>query len=187
MRPPYSKPPLRRLTPTAFPSYTGVHAAFLTLDWGWGDVGAYGANGDYRLTGTNTRTPTLDALARNGTLFTDFHTGQSFCAPSRTTFMTGRYPADLSVNTNWNVGPAGAAPNHAAGLPYQLPTPKGDGPSPWPGGLQNVPHLLQQAGYYTAHYGKWVRATDALSLSLSPPTSRSPLPNLNIALALAVH
>ena len=40
----------------------------LADDWGWGDVGAYGANGDYTLTGTNTRTPTLDALAKNGTL-----------------------------------------------------------------------------------------------------------------------
>ena len=32
------------------------------------------------------------ALAANGTLFTDFHTGQSFCAPSRTAFMTGKFP-----------------------------------------------------------------------------------------------
>ena len=39
--------------------------------------------------------------------------------------MTGKYPADLSVNTNWNVGAFGATPNHAAGLPYQLPTPAG--------------------------------------------------------------
>eukprot|EP01047_Picozoa_sp_COSAG01_P130349 COSAG01_NODE_59925_length_297_cov_1.045455_1_plen_38_part_01 len=38
------------------------------------------------MSGTNTRTPTLDALAANGTLFTDFHTGQSYCAPSRTSF-----------------------------------------------------------------------------------------------------
>ena len=41
------------------------------------------------MSGTNTRTPTLDALAANGTLFTDFHTGQAYCAPSRTAFMTG--------------------------------------------------------------------------------------------------
>jgi hypothetical protein len=34
-----------------------------------------------RHAGTNTRTPTLDALARNGTLFTDFHVAQAFCAP----------------------------------------------------------------------------------------------------------
>jgi hypothetical protein len=62
-------------------------------DWGWGDVGVYGAaTGSFSMTGTNTRTPNLDALARNGTLFTDFHTGQSYCAPSRTAFMTGKFP-----------------------------------------------------------------------------------------------
>jgi arylsulfatase A-like enzyme len=45
----------------------------LADDWGFGDVGAYGANGDIFLTGTSTRTPTIDALAKNGTLLTDFH------------------------------------------------------------------------------------------------------------------
>ncbi len=32
----------------------------LADDWGWGDCGAYGASGDFSLTGTRTRTPTLD-------------------------------------------------------------------------------------------------------------------------------
>ena len=106
------------------------------------------------MSGTNTRTPTLDALAANGTLFTDFHTGQSYCAPSRTSFMSGKFPQDLSVNTNWNTGHSGAIPNHAAGLPYQLPTPSGGLPSPWKGGLPNVASTLQKAGYATAHFGK---------------------------------
>jgi arylsulfatase A-like enzyme len=122
----------------------------LADDWGWGDVGAYGANGPFALSGTNTRTPSLDALAANGTLFTDFHTGQAYCAPSRTSFMTGKFPMDLSVNTNWNTGPTGAGANHKAGLPYQLPTPSGAFPSPWENGLPNVPSTLQAAGYATA-------------------------------------
>jgi hypothetical protein len=54
--------------------------------WGWGDVGAYGASGDIYLTGTQTRTPTLDALARNGTLLTDFH-ADHLCCPSRAALM----------------------------------------------------------------------------------------------------
>ena len=128
----------------------------LADDWGWGDVGAYGANGPFALTGTNTRTPTLDALARNGSLFTDFHTGQAYCAPARTAFMTGKFPQDLSVNGNWNTGLSGAAANHAAGLPYQLPTPTGKGKGrEWKGGLPNVASTLQAAGYATAHFGKW--------------------------------
>lgn len=73
-------------------------------------------------------------------------------AKSRNTHLPITFPtlylyltADLSVNTNWNVGDAGAAPNLKAGLPYQLPTPKGDGPSPFAGGLTNIAHLMQQA------------------------------------------
>eukprot|EP00041_Stephanoeca_diplocostata_P017361 m.348570 g.348570 ORF g.348570 m.348570 type:complete len:153 (-) comp20676_c0_seq2:1699-2157(-) len=84
----------------------------LADDWGWGDVGAYGANTNFALSGSRTQTPTLDALVRNGTLFTDFHVAQSFCAPSRTAFMTGRFPADLHVNTNWETGAGGADWNH---------------------------------------------------------------------------
>jgi len=131
----------------------------LADDWGWGDVEVYngGADtpGNFALTGTGSQTPTLNALAANGTLFTDFHTGQAFCAPSRATFMTGRFPADLGVNTNWNTGAAGAAPNHEVGLPYQLPLPTGLGASPFPGGLANIAHTMQHTGYRTAHYGKW--------------------------------
>ena len=62
----------------------------LADDWGWGDVGVYGANGDVTLSGTNVRTPTLDALAKNGTLMTDFH-GNALCSPSRSQ-VTGHRP-----------------------------------------------------------------------------------------------
>lgn len=123
-------------------------------DWGWGDVGAYGANSNFALSGSRTMTPNLDKLAKSGTLFTDFHTAQAFCAPSRTSWMTGRWPADLHVNTNWNVGPDGAEPNHIAGNPYQLPLPDGSGASPYPGGLPNIAHIMQESGYATAHFGK---------------------------------
>jgi hypothetical protein len=63
---------------------------FLGDDWGWGDVGAYGASGDIYLTGTQTRTPTLDALAMNGTLLTDFH-ADHICCPSRAALMVLLY------------------------------------------------------------------------------------------------
>ena len=57
----------------------------LADDWGWGDLGVYGHQ--------QLRTPNLDQLARQGTLFTQFYVANPVCSPSRTAFMTGRYPA----------------------------------------------------------------------------------------------
>ena len=73
-----------------------------------------------------------------------------------------RRAQDLSVNTNWNVGHSDGTPNFEAGLPYQLPTPSGEGPSPWKGGLPNVAVTMQKGGYATAHYGKWRKSRQPL-------------------------
>lgn len=58
-------------------------------DWGWGDLSLF-ARGNvdaaYHLTGTYVRTPNLDQLANDGTLYTDFHVAQAFCAPSMLLF-----------------------------------------------------------------------------------------------------
>ena len=43
---------------------------------GWGDVEAYRPGVPYDISGSMAKTPTLNALAANGTLFTDFHTAQ---------------------------------------------------------------------------------------------------------------
>eukprot|EP01060_Flectonema_neradi_P013995 TRINITY_DN20709_c0_g1_i1.p1 TRINITY_DN20709_c0_g1~~TRINITY_DN20709_c0_g1_i1.p1 ORF type:complete len:531 (+),score=90.16 TRINITY_DN20709_c0_g1_i1:67-1593(+) len=134
----------------------------LADDWGWGDVGAYGANDPYTYSGTMVQTPFLDSFAKEGTLFTDFHTGQSFCAPSRTTFMFGRFPADLHVNTNWDVGIDGWKTNPPRGLPYHNPLPKDD---------PNVASMLQDAGYATAHFGKWHLG------GVNPPNETTPKPS----------
>lgn len=124
----------------------------------------------FDLTGTRSLTPNIDALAANGTLFTDFHVAQSFCAPSRASFMTGRYPADLHVNTNWDVGPQGAVSNRLAGLPYHLPLPHAGQKDLYPN-VSNVASILQEAGYMTAHFGKWHLG------GLSPENLRTPKPS----------
>lgn len=57
----------------------------LADDMGWGDVGCYGNK--------SIKTPNLDKLAREGTLFTHFYVNGSVCSPSRSAFLTGQYPA----------------------------------------------------------------------------------------------
>jgi len=52
-------------------------------DMGYGDLGCYGSE--------TIRTPRIDGLAEEGMRFTDFYV-QPVCGPSRSAFLTGRYP-----------------------------------------------------------------------------------------------
>ena len=70
---------------------TSLHAAnekpniliIFTDDQGYGDVGCYGNQA--------IKTPRLDQLAKEGTLFSNFY-AQPVCGPSRSALLTGRYP-----------------------------------------------------------------------------------------------
>jgi arylsulfatase A-like enzyme len=48
-------------------------------------------------------TPTLDALARQGTWFNRAYTTSPVCAPARVSLLTGRYPSATRVRTNHNI------------------------------------------------------------------------------------
>ncbi len=102
-------------------------------DWGFGDLGCYGH--------TEVATPNLDKLASQGTLFTQFHVTSGVCSPSRTSVLTGHYPARHRVHGHF----AGNAVNEERGMPNWL-----DENLP-----VYLPRLMQKAGYTTAHFGKW--------------------------------
>ena len=57
-------------------------------DLGYGDLGVYGGGH---------KTPNLDALARQGTRFTNFNSANPVCSPSRAALLTGRYPTRVGV------------------------------------------------------------------------------------------
>ena len=104
----------------------------LADDLGWGDLSCYGHE---RL-----RTPNIDRVARQGTLFTQFYVNGSVCSPSRCAFMTGQYPARHRIHGHY----ADQALNESRGMSSWL-DPK----------VPNVAALLKSAGYATAHVGKW--------------------------------
>ena len=60
-------------------------------DMGWGDFGVYGSD--------HSQTPNINALANQGTRFTQFYSGAPICSPSRASLLTGQYAARSNINT----------------------------------------------------------------------------------------
>jgi arylsulfatase A-like enzyme len=92
---------------------------FVADDVGWQDFGCYGNRA--------IRTPSIDALARDGVLFENAFLTSSQCSPTRISVLTGRYP-------------------HATGAE--------DLHMPLPEGGRLVPSYLGPAGYFTGHMQK---------------------------------
>lgn len=104
----------------------------LTDDQGWND--AHFAGHPY------VKTPNLDKFASQSTWFRQFYVAATVCSPSRCGFMTGHSPARHFVHGHF----ADHATNEARSMPDWLD------PS-----VTTLPKLLKNAGYTTAHFGKW--------------------------------
>ena len=99
----------------------------LSDDLAQGDVGCYGQK--------LIKTPHLDAMAKDGTRFTQAYCGTSVCAPSRTSLMVGKHMGHSPIRANREVQP--------------------EGQKPLPAGTYTVAKLLKDNGYATACVGKW--------------------------------
>ncbi len=73
------------------------------------------------------RTPNIDALAKDGVLYTSAYCNNTVCMPSRATIMTGLTPRQHGCVTNGTI------------LPTDIPT---------------LPDVLRKHGYKTASFGK---------------------------------
>ncbi len=102
----------------------------LTDDMGYGDVSTYGQQVH--------QTPNIDKLASEGVKFTDFYVPVPYCAPSRASLLTGRFPLRHGLIRN--------------------PSPDGGMDSDTLGISENellLGEILQQEGYATKLIGKW--------------------------------
>ena len=96
-------------------------------DLGYGDLGCYG-NPDIQ-------SPNLDALARGGIRFTDFHSNGAVCSPTRAALLTGLYQQRCGIEA------VVTAANHRdKGMALSEIT---------------FAEVLKNSGYRTALFGKW--------------------------------
>lgn len=100
----------------------------MTDDMGYGDLSCYGRK-DYT-------TSNLDKLASQGVKFMNAYTGGPMCTPTRTSFMTGRYPARTPVGLYEPLAQkdslVGLTPNYTS-----------------------IATFMKKAGYTTHLIGKW--------------------------------
>ena len=106
-----------------------------TDDQGSIDINAYGAK--------DLITPAMDSLCRDGVRFTQFYSAAAVCSPSRAALLTGRVPNRAGVPGNVSSHPGGRG---------ALPTDQ-----------VTMAEIFKDAGYATAHIGKW-------HLGFTPPT-----------------
>ena len=121
---------------------------FLVDDMGWMDSSVYGSR--------YYETPNMERLAQRGMVFTEAYAASPLCSPTRASIITGKYPARLRITT-----PAG----HQPPLPDEPLIPKEGPPNRkmlvprskrfLPVEEYTVAEALRDAGYATAHLGKW--------------------------------
>jgi arylsulfatase len=115
----------------------------LADDLGYGEIGAYGQE--------KIETPNIDALAKNGMLFTQHYTSAPVCAPARYMFLTGKHSGHAYIRGNDEWGDRGDVWNYVAMAKDSTL----EGQKPMPDNTITLGHRLQKVGYQTALIGKW--------------------------------
>ncbi len=101
-------------------------------DMGYADPSSFG-NRDMQ-------TPNIDRLADEGMRFTQYYSNAPICSPSRVALLTGRYPQHYRVHSHFDSRKKNRQRDMVDFLDPLAPT---------------LARTLQNAGYHTAHFGKW--------------------------------
>lgn len=104
----------------------------LVDDFGWGDLACQGK--------TIVATPRMDQMAHEGVRFTQGYVAAPICSPSRCGLITGQFPARWRINSYLQTKAGNRACEMADYLDPKAPS---------------LPRMLKEAGYKTAHVGKW--------------------------------
>lgn len=121
----------------------------LADDLGWNDSTLYGGTKFYK-------TPNLERLAKRGMTFSRAYSASPLCSPTRASILTGMSPARIGITApdchlpeeRMHATVADKAPPHQKVLPCQSATRLDTS-------YVTLAEDLNEAGYATAHFGKW--------------------------------
>lgn len=134
----------------------------LADDLGINDISTFGGG----VAGGAVTTPSIDAIAHEGALFTQAYAGNATCAPSRGMIMSGRYP----TRTGYEFTPVPKGMGRMVtmignemdtGLPPAYYDRETDEQQPdylnkgLPTEEVTIAEVLKEKGYHTVHIGKW--------------------------------
>ena len=116
-------------------------------DLGWRDLGCFGS--------TFHQTPNLDKLAARGVKFTQAYAANPLCSPTRSSVLTGLWPARTGITAPvchlpqviLEKGLSKGNPRAKVLVAQSLTRLKTD--------YVTLPKVLHDAGYRTGHFGKW--------------------------------
>ena len=121
----------------------------LADDLGWSDTTLYGGTKLYE-------TPNIERLAQRGMTFNRAYSASPLCSPTRSSILTGQNPARTGITT-----PSCHMPQEILQATVAKKAPPGEkslsavSVTRLKTSYPTLGKLLKQAGYATAHFGKW--------------------------------
>jgi len=119
----------------------------LADDLGWRDLGCFGS--------TYFKSPNLDKLAGDGMRFTNAHSSNPSCSPTRASIMAGRNSARLHIMVPCGHAPTPDFGGEVAKGPHDRRATEPNSANRMALDTRTIAQAFKDAGYATSFYGKW--------------------------------
>ncbi len=135
-------------TPTLAADTAKPNVIFILCDdLGWRDVGCFGS--------TFHETPHIDRLAARGVRFTQAYAASPLCSPTRSSILTGLYPARIGITSPSCHLPQVQLEKKLQAAPPTVKVQGANSLTRLKTEYVTLAETMRDAGYATAHFGKW--------------------------------